>query len=61
MSKSSYKRISGKPHDVQWRLYEKNWICVIKNFNLNVKKQNWGRLYYLAGLFRAMVVAQPHC
>lgn len=23
MNKSSYKRISGKPHDVQWRLYEK--------------------------------------
>lgn len=23
MSKPSYKRISDKPHDVQWRLYEK--------------------------------------
>lgn len=32
MSKSSYKRISGKPHDVQWRLYEKNWICVSKKW-----------------------------
>ena len=30
--KSSYKRISGKPHDVQWRLYEKNWICVSKKW-----------------------------
>ena len=32
MSKSLYKRISGKPHDVQWRLYEKNWICVSKKW-----------------------------
>lgn len=32
MSKSSYKRISGKPHDVQWRLYEKNWVCVSKKW-----------------------------
>lgn len=32
MSKSLYKRISGKSHDVQWRLYEKNWICVSKNW-----------------------------
>lgn len=32
MSKSLYKRISGKSHAVQWRLYEKNWICVSKNW-----------------------------
>lgn len=39
MSKSSYKRISGKPHDVQWRLYEKNWICVSK------KWARWAKRY----------------
>ena len=33
MSKSSYKRISGKPHDVQWRLYEKKLDMCFKRLD----------------------------
>lgn len=32
MKKSTYKRISGKPHDVQTRLYTKDWIYVSKHW-----------------------------
>ena len=51
MSKSSYKRISGKPHDVQWRLYEKKLDMRFKEmgqmgktiYESGIQKKLWRR------------------
>ena len=42
------------------RYFQKCDMCN-REFQLENGKAELGRLYYLAGLFRAMVVAQPHC
>lgn len=33
-----YKRMSGKPKGIQWRLYEKNWICISESWIRWVKR-----------------------
>lgn len=38
----------------------KNVRCAIKNFSFNVKKMNWGGLYYPAGSFHVMAAGQHH-
>lgn len=42
------------------RYFQKCDMCN-QEFQLECEKQNWGRLYYLAGLFRAMAADQHHC